>query len=210
MLRARRHIAIALGATLALLGATVGATPALGANADACGTITQHTLAKAFELSKTIEHKALLREPGDPSGVIQERCNAFAYTGAKPTSSAKRRASLLAGTGAEVKIETWVADSGPSAEVWLANFDRKLEALKKQAKTQYVEGLGGSTYQPARFGAEGSAGYRGNAGALRKARVIWWQRSSGTLIVMSAVEAKSKPLPASLLTLGATIVPGVL
>lgn len=208
---ARRHVTLALGPVLtALLAAAVFATQASAVNPDACGAITEHTIAKAFELNNTIEHKILIRESGDPSGALQERCNAYAYKGAKPTNPAKRRATLLAGNGAELRIETWVADSGQSSAVWFANFDRKLEALRKQARTQYVEGLGGSTYKPPRFGAEGSAGYRGVAGALRKVRTIWWEHNSGTLIVISAVEAKSKPLPASLLTLGASIVPGVL
>jgi hypothetical protein len=207
----RRHIASALGAALATLLVTgVGATPALAANADACGVVTQHTMAKTFELTTTIEHKTVLRQPGNPAGVIQERCEAFAYKGAKPTTSAKRRAALLTGTGAEIKIETWVADSGPSAQVGLSNFPTKLAAVKNQTKAQFVEGpLHGSTYKPPRFAAEAAIGYQGHSGALRKVRGIWWDRSAGTLLVATATEAKSKPLRASVRSLMAGIVPGV-
>lgn len=207
----RRHIGSALGAALAnLLLAGVAAAPALAANADACGVVTQHTMAKAFELTTTIEHKTVLRVPGNPAGVIQERCEAFAYKGPKPTTSAKRQAALRAGTGAEIKIETWVADSGPSAQVWLSNFPNKLAALKSQSKAQFVEGpLQGSTYKPPRFAAEAAIGYQGRSGALRKIRGIWWDRSAGTLLVVNATEAKGKPLRASLRSLMAGIVPGV-
>lgn len=208
----RRPIALALAAALTgLLAASIGATPAIAANADACGVVTQHTLAKAFGLNSAIEHKTVLRKPGNPAGVINERCEAFAYRGPKPTSAAKRRSALLAGAGAELKIETWVADSGPSAEVWLANFPKKLAALKRQAKARFIEdGLHGSTYQPPKFGAENSIGYQRLAGKIRKIRALWWDRGAGTLILVDASQAKSKPLRASLRTLMAGIVPGVL
>jgi len=207
----RRHILFALGATVAsLLAAGIGATPALAANADACGVLTQHTMAKAFELTNTIDHKTVLSGPGNPAGVIQERCQAFAYKGPKPTTSAKRRAALLAGTGAEFKIETWVADSGPSAQVWLSNFPKKLAALKSQAKATFIEGpLNGSTYKSPRFSAEASIGYQGRTGATQKVRALWWNRSTGTLLLLNAIEAKSKPLRASIRSLMSGIVPGV-
>jgi len=207
----RRHIASAFGAALAgLLVAAVGAAPAVAANADACGVVTQHTMAKAFELTATIEHKTVVRGSGNPAGVIQERCEAFAYKATKPTTSAKRRAALLAGTGAEIKFEAWVADSGPAAQVWLSNFPKKLAALKSQSKAQFVDGpLNGSTYKPPRFAAEAAIGYQGRSGALRKVRGIWWDRSAGTLLVATATEEKSKPLRASLRSLMGGIVPGV-
>ena len=206
-----RHIASALGAALAgLLVVGVGAAPALAANADACGVVTPHTMAKAFELTNTIEHKTVLRRPDNPAGVIQERCEAFAYKGPKPTTWAKRRAALRVGTGAEIKIETWVADSGASAQVWLSNFPKKLAALKSRSKAQFVEGrLHGSPYKPPRFAAEASIGYQGRSGALRKVRGIWWNRSAGTLLVVTATAAKSNPLRASLRSLMGGVVPGV-
>lgn len=208
----RQHHGLALGATTlaGLLAALLGASPALATNGDACGVVTQHTLARAFGLTSAIEHKTVVRGPGNPAGVIQNRCEAFAYKGSKPATSAKRRAALLAGTGAELKVETWVADSEPSAEAWLADFPRKLAALKQQAKSQFVDGpLHGSTYKPPTFGAEAAIGYQGRADATRKVRAFWWDRGAGTLIAVNAVEAKSEPLRASMRTLMAGIVPGV-
>ncbi len=206
----RRHIASTLGAVASLLVTCVGATPALAANADACGVVTQHTLAKAFELTNTIEHKTVVRAPGNSAGVIQERCEAFAYKGPKPTTAAKRQAALLAGVGAEVRLEAWIADSGPNAEVWLSNFSKKLATLKSQAKAQFVDGpLNGSAYKPPRFAAEASIGFQGRTGRLRKVRGIWWDRNAGTLLLVNATEVKSKPLRASLRSLMAGVVPGV-
>lgn len=212
MRTARRHISLALVAMLAgLLAVSISATSAIAANADACGVVTQRTLAKAFGLTTAIEHKTVLRKPGNPGGVINERCQAFAYKGPKPTTSTKRRSILLAGSGVELKIETWIADSGPSAEVWLANFPSKLAALQKQAKAKFIEGdLQGSSYQPPKFGAEDSIGYQGSEGKVGKIRALWWDRSAGTLILVDAAQAKDKPLRASLRTLMAGIVPGVL
>jgi hypothetical protein len=207
----RRQFALALGAALAsLLVTSIGATPALAANADACGVVTQHTLAKAFELTNAIEHKTVVKGPGNSAGVIQERCKAFAYKGPKPTTAAKRRAALRDGTGAEINLEAWVADSGPNAEVWLANFSKKLANLKSQAKAQFIDGpLNGSAFKPPRFAAEAAIGYQGRAGALGKIRGIWWDRGAGTLLVANATEAKGKPLRGSLRSLMAGIVPGV-
>ena len=208
----RRRITFALGPVLAfLLVASVGGGQALAANADACGVVTQHTMAKAFGLSTTIQHKTVVRRPGNPAGVIQERCESFAYKGPKPATSAARRAALLAGSGAEINIETWVADSGPAAEVWLSNFPKKLQALKSQSRAQFLGApLHGSTFKVPTFGAEASIGYQGATAKTKKVRELWWVRSDGTLIMVTAVEAKSKPLRGSLRTLMSGIVPGVL
>lgn len=210
MWKIRRDIFAIAVALASLLAGAAAPTPVLAANSDACGAVTQHTIAKTFGQASVIEHKALLRDAGNAAGVIQERCEAFAYRGPKPTTSAKRQAALLAGTGTELKIETWVADSGPASAAWLANFPRKLEALRVQAKAQFIEGpLGGSTYNPPRFGAEASIGYQGSIGSTGKIRALWWDRNSGTLILVNGVEDRGKPLRSSLRSLMSAIVPAV-
>lgn len=211
MWKIRRDV-FALGVALAsLLAGAAAPLPVLAANSDACGAVTQYTIAKAFGLASVLEHKALLRDAGNAAGVIQEHCEAFAYRGPKPTTSAKRKDALLAGTGAELKIETWVTDTGPAGAIWLANFPKKLEALRGQAKAQFVEGpLGGSAYNPPRFGAEASIGYQGIIGATGKIRALWWDRNSGTLILVNGVVAKSKPLRSAVRSLMSDIVPAVL
>jgi hypothetical protein len=196
---------------LATLGmAAFAAAPAAATNADACGTITQHTMAKAFGLTDAVQHKSVLREPGTPAGVIHIRCRAFAWSGAKPTNSARRRAGLLAGTVAEMRIETWVADSGPSAQTWLANFPKKLAGLRSRARAFFIDGpLHGSLFAPPHYGAEAASGYQGATTALNKVRAFWWTRTTGTLISINLIESRDQPSLASLRALAEKIVPGV-
>jgi hypothetical protein len=196
---------------LAISGAMVFATtPAIAANADACGLATQHEMASAFGLTNSVQHKSVLRAPGNPAGVVHIRCRAFAWTGQKPTNAARRREGLLAGTVATYRIETWVADSGPSAETWLANFPKKLEGLKNRAKALFLEGsLQGTTFKPPTFGLESALGYQAPVGGLRRLRAFWWNRASGTLISFNVVEDQDKPVGASLRKLASEIVPEV-
>lgn len=196
---------------LMVLGSTsVAAVPASASNADACGLVTQHTMARAFELTDSVQHKTVLREPGNPAGVIHVRCRAFAWSGQKPTNAARRHAGLLAGSVATYRIETWVADTGPAAQSWLANFSKKLEGLRSRAKAQFTEGaLHGNSFRPPRFGAEAAIGYQATSGGTRKLRAFWWNRSTGTLISFNAVEARDKPLVASVRELASKIIPGV-
>lgn len=200
-----------VAAMLAALGSTgLAAAPAAASDADACGLITQHEMAKAFGLTDAIPHHAVLREPGNPAGVVHVRCRAFAWSGPKPTNTARRRAGMLAGNVAETRIETWVTDPGPYAQNWQANFPKKLEGLLSRAKAQFVEGaLHGTSFRPPHFGAEDAIGYQAASGGTRKLRAFWWNRSSGTLISFNVIEARGKPIVASAQQLAAKIVPGV-
>lgn len=201
--------ALSLVATIPV--AACSSSAAVAANSDACGLVTQHDIAKAFGFREAVEHKTVLRDAGNAAGVINERCQVFAYTGAKPTSSAERRANVRSGTGAEINIETWVSDSGPSAEVWLANFPKKLSSLRSHAKARFINGpLSGFAYNPPRFGAEASIGFQGSIGVARQLRDLWWVRSSASLIKVDAVGQKGKSLAGPVKALMATIVPGVL
>jgi len=193
---------------LSTFGAMVfTAAPAIAANPDACGLATQHEMARAFGLTNSVQHKSVLRAPGNPAGVIHIRCRAFAWKGQKPTNAERRRSGLLAGTVATYRIETWVADSGPAAETWLANFPKKLEGLQSRAKAQFLEGaLQGRSFTPPRFGLESAIGYQAPSGGLRKLRAFWWDRSSGTLISFNVLEDRDKPVGASLRNLASEIV----
>jgi hypothetical protein len=200
-----------VAAMLAALGSTgLAAAPAAASDADACGLITQHAMAKAFGLTDAIPHHSVLRAPGNPAGVVHVRCKAFAWSGAKPTNAARRRAGMLAGNVAEMRIETWVTDPGPSAQNWQANFPKKLEGLLSRAKAQFIEGaLHGTSFRPPHFGAEDAIGYQAMTGGTRKLRAFWWNRSNGMLISFNAEEARDKSLAASVRQLAAKIVPGV-
>jgi hypothetical protein len=201
-------LAIAASATLGSMG--LAAAPAGASDADACGLITQHEIAKAFELSGAVWHNTVLRAPGNPAGIIHIRCRAFTWSGAKPTNPARRKSGVLAGTVANLRIETWVADSGPAAQTWLANFPKKLDGLRSRAEAQFIEdSLHGTSFRPPRFGAEAAIGYQATSGGTRRLRAFWWSRSSGTLVSFNVVEARDKPIVAAVRQLAAEIVPGV-
>ncbi|HEU5105500.1 MAG TPA: hypothetical protein VFU11_06635 [Solirubrobacterales bacterium] len=184
--------------------------PALAANPDACGLASQHTMARAFDLTNSVQHKTVVKAPGNPAGVVQTRCRAFAWKGAKPTTKARQRAGLAAGTVATYDIEAWVADSGPSSEVWLGNFPKKLAALKDRARAQFIEGsLKGRKFAPPTFDFESALGYQAPVGGTRKLRALWWNRDSGTLIAINVTEDKDRPVGLSLRRLAAAIIPKV-
>ncbi len=200
-----------VSATLAALASTgLAAAPAAASDPEPCGLITEHEMAQAFGLTDAVPHHAVLREPGNPAGVIHIRCRVFAWSGPKPTNVARRRAGTLAGTVASFRVETWVTDPGPFAETWLASFPTKLEGLLDRAKAQFTErDLQGHAFTPPSVGAEAALGYQAVTGGVRKLRAFWWNRASGTLISFNALGAKDKPLAFSVGQLAATIVPGV-
>lgn len=206
---ALRHF-LSAAALSAFAVAAFTVAPATAANPDACGLVTQHEMARAFGLTNSVQHKSVLREPGNSAGVVHIRCRAFAWKGAKPTNSARRRTGLLAGTVATYRIETWVADSSPAASIWLTNFPKKLEGLRNRAKAQFLEGaLRGRSFKPPRFGLASALGYQAPTGRLRKLRAFWWDRSSGTLISFNVIENREKPVGASLRKLASKIVPKI-
>ena len=201
---------IVSSAALSALGLmAIAVAPATAANPDACGLATQHDMAKAFGLTNSVQHKSVLRAPGNPAGVIHIRCRAFAWKGQKPTTDARKRVGTIAGTVATYRIETWVTDSGPAAETWLANFPKKLEGLKDRAREQFIGKLHGTSFAPPHLGLESALGFQAPIGGVRKLRAFWWNRSSGTLIAFNITEDRDKPVGASLRKLAAEIVPKV-
>jgi hypothetical protein len=188
----------------------ISAAPAMAANPDACGLASQHTMARAFDLTNSVQHKTVVKAPGNSAGVVQTRCQAFAWKGEKPTNAARRHAGVIAGTVATYDIEAWVADSGPASKVWLANFPKKLASLKDRARAQFIDGsLQGKKFTPPTFGFESAVGYQAPAGGIRKLRAFWWNRNSGTLIAVNVTENRDRPVGLSLRRLAAAIVPKV-
>lgn len=199
-----------LAAIAALAASAMSAAPAMAANPDACGLASQHTMARAFDLTSSVQHKSVVKAPGNSAGVVQTRCRAFAWKGEKPTNTERRQAGLIAGTVATYDIEVWVADSGPSSQVWLANFPKKLASLKDKARAQFIEGsLQGKAFAPRTLGFESAIGYQAPSGGTRKLRAFWWNRNTGTLIAINMAEDRDKPIGASLRRLAAAIVPKV-
>jgi len=209
LMRQVKH-ALALTALCAFGSLGFAAVSAAATNADACGAITQHDMAKAFGLTDAIPHHTVLREPGNPAGVIHVRCHAFSWSGKKPNDDAQRKARVPAGTVATLRIDTWVPDQGPFEAIWRNNFQAKLEDLRSRARSLYLEGSRhGKSFQPPRFTAEGAIGYQAVVGGVRTARVFWWNRGSGSLIAMNILESPQRPLRRTVRSLAERIVPAV-
>jgi hypothetical protein len=81
-----RFIACAL-AVMAVAYAGIGATPAQAITSDSCGLITQAKIAAAFGLAETVKHNTVVAAPGNPGGVVRNRCEAFTWRGRKPTNA---------------------------------------------------------------------------------------------------------------------------
>lgn len=188
----------------------LGQSPAYAANADACGVVTQRTISSSFGLTRTAEDRAVLRRPGNPAGVLHARCRTLVWSGRKPTDSKGLRAALGSGGAAQLRIETWVPDSGPAAQHWLVNFPKKLKGLLTRARAEFLQGtLHGRTVSLPRFGAASSLAYEAPSGEVRKLRAFWWDRNAGVLVTFNVVQDRSQPVTAGLRALAAKIVPGV-
>lgn len=200
-----------LGTVLALVGSMAfAAPPAQSANADACGVVTQRAMAQAFGLDNSEQQRAVLRKPGNSAGVVHARCRVLAWSGRKPVNAAQRRTSLLAGRAVQIRIETWVPDTGPASEIWLGNFPAKLDGLKARAKDQFINGsLEGEPFRPPRFGAEAGFGYQAPSGRTRKLRAFWWDRRDGMIVSFNVVEARAKPIVRHTRRLAARVVPAI-
>jgi hypothetical protein len=197
-----------LSAVMTAAGPAVGSANA--SDATACGLMTQHEMAKAFDLQEALFENTVLREPGNPAGVVHVRCRASAWKGEKPMNATQRRRALLSGTFAQMRIETWVADPGPYEGAWLANFPHKLEGLKERAEAQFLNGsLKGSTFAPPHYGAEGAIGYKADTAKTTKVRAFWWTAATGEIVSFTIEEARGRPAVSSLKTLAARMVPGV-
>jgi len=196
---------------LGMLGAlSLLPRPASAANADACGVISQHTMARAFGLSNSFQQKAVLRKPGNSAGVIHARCRAFSWAGPKPNNAAERRSDLLAGKVADLRIETWVPDTGPAQANWFRNFSKKLDGLRTRAKQEFIGGdLRGASFRPPPFGADAGIGYQAVSGETKRLRAFWWDRARGTIVSFNIVEARQKPIVQSVRTLASQIVPAI-
>jgi hypothetical protein len=204
---ARRALASAAIAAVALLGA-VGA-PARAAVPDACGLITEHELAKSFNLARSIKHTTVVTQPGNAAGVLRQTCRAFAWRGPKPTNAKRRRTALLEGALAQLTIHTWVPDDeGPNAHSWRMRFLSAVKAQRAAAVDVFLRRLHGTRLIPPRSGADHSVAFQALAGRLHRARGLWWNQNDKTLISIEVTQAKSRPVLGPLEGIAAHIVPG--
>jgi hypothetical protein len=202
---------VARGATLVgLVGGVILSSGVASAEtfADACGSITEHDLAKAFDKKDIHQHTNVLRAPGNSAGVLHLRCLVLAFTGARPSGAAREQRAIIDGRASKLRIETWVADEGTAAETWRANFPKKIEGLTSRARKQFLEVVpGGRQIKLPRFGVEHSLAFIATTGSLVKLRALWWSPSAASIVSMSAVEAKGSPLSASIRRVAGVVVP---
>jgi hypothetical protein len=205
--RSRVSRVLASAAAVALMYACALAPPASAAFLDPCGLITQAELSTAFGLADVVKHNTVVGAPGNPAGVVRNRCEAFAWRGPKPTNEKRKRESLLAGTMARLTMQSWVPDEGPQAQAWrTTRFDETLKRLRGAASERFLKGLHGARSVPPRFGADSRVAFSATAGGTRKVRAFWWSREAKSLLVFDAVEAKGQPTLASLKRVASIVV----
>ena len=204
--RMSRSTLAAVTAAVVLVCAAPAAAPAANVFTDTCGLITQAEIARAFGLKDTVKHSTLVAEPGNSSGVVRNRCDAFTWRGPKPTNDKRKRESLLAGTLARLSMQTWVPDETPQAQAWRMRFDATLKKMRGAASDLFLRQLGGTRFAPERLGAESSVGFSATSGKTRRVRGLWWSRNAKTLIVIDAVEARGEPTVAALKRVASVVV----
>jgi len=204
--RMSRFTLAAVTAAVVLASAAPAAAPDANVFTDTCGLITQAEIARAFGLKDTVKHSTLVAEPGNPSGVVRNRCDAFTWRGPKPTNDKRKRESLLAGTLARLSMQTWVPDETPQAQAWRARFDETLKRLRGAASDLFLKQLDGTRFLPPRFGAESAVGFSAVQGRTRKVRALWWSRNAKSLVVIDAVEAKGQPTVAAVKQVASLVV----
>lgn len=214
MIRSRRSSRIKIATVGVLAALTTIAGPAVGSAAasdpTACGLMTGHDIAKLFELQEAFVENTVPLEPGNPAGVLSVRCKGFAWKGHGPKTAALRRRALLAGTLAQIRVETWVPDPGPYESTWLGNMPGQVEALKERAEAQFLDGpRSGSSFGLPHFGADGAIGYELDTAKTTKLRALWWKATTGEIVAFTIREARGRSAVFSLMALAARIVPGI-
>lgn len=200
----RRILVGGLIGTLAV--AYFGAIWARAAVPDACGTTTEHKMARALELGEAIQHKRLLTQEGNPSGVLRVGCRVFAWKGKKPVNDKLKREALLEGRLAWLHVQTWVMDQSPYAPVWRAHFDAERGAIRSASVDLFLRRLHGRAFTPPHFGAEEAIAYVGSTRKVVKARGLWWNHRDKSMIEVDVEEARGKAAVAALKRIGSLIV----
>jgi hypothetical protein len=196
---------------VAFISVLAASSAAAAPVSDPCGLLTQHEFSKDFGFTDTVLHQSVLRAPGNSAGVVHTRCLVVSWRGSKLGGPKHRREKILDGTSAKMRIETWVLDSGPSAQTWRDNFAAKVDGLTSRAHATFVEGpLHGASLSLPRFGAEQRVAYQGTTAKLRKIRAIWWSPSTSALFSVNLLEAREKPAAASLKRVVAPMIPEVM
>ncbi len=202
-----RCVSCALAVT-AMAYAGIGATLVQAVTPDPCGLITQAKIATAFGLAETIKHNTVVAAPGNPGGVVRNRCEAFAWRGHKPTNAKQKGEKLRDGTLARLSMQSWTPDEAPQAQAWRTHFDEKLKRLRSAASDLFLKDLDGTRLVPPAFGAGDGIMFSAVSGGTQRVRGLWWSRNAKSLLVIDAVEAKGESTVASLKRVAAIVVKG--
>lgn len=181
-------------------------SPAGAAVPEPCATIKESEIAIAFGLTDVDKHNALVTVPGDPTGVLRTRCTALAWRGPKPTAASQKRESLVNGSLARLRIESWAPDETPQAEAWRTRFAEVLKRRRTAASGLFLKRLDGIRLLPPRFGAESAIAFSAAPGLVRRVRGLWWSHELKRLLVFDAVEAKGQPTVAALKQIASIVV----
>jgi hypothetical protein len=198
-----RVLAALIGA-LACIFLAAGSTRA--AVPDACGTVTQYKVARAYGLTHAVKHTSVLAAPENTSGVLRIGCRVFAWKGAKPPNDKLKREALLEGRLAWLRVQTWVTDQSPYAPAWRAHFDAERAAIRTASVRLFLRRLHGRAFVPPRYGADEAIAYRGQTRKVVRVRGLWWKRADKSMIEVNVEEARGKPALASLKRIGRLIV----
>jgi hypothetical protein len=193
-----------LAATVVAL--TIAAALAVPAAASACAKTTPATVASALHLTDAEEVLVLYTPP--PAWSDESFCLIDAWSGPRPSTSAQVQAGLAAGTYAVVQISGWSPATGLLTRAeYLQGFQKTLASVRREARTQLLTGLHGSTFKPALHGGQQAAGWRAASGSFRTARGLWWSRPSLRILTITLREGRKKPVAAILDRLAASAVP---
>lgn len=204
--RANQRRILVGGLIGALALAYFGAIWARAAVPDVCGTTTKYKLAHALELPNAVQHRTLLTQEGNTSGVLRIGCRLFAWKGKKPVNDKLKHDALLEGRLAWLHVQTWVTDQSPYAPVWRAHFDAERGAIRSASVDLFLRRLHGHAFTPPRFGAEEAIAYVGSTRKVVRVRGLWWNHRDKSMIEVDVEEARSKAAVAALKRIGSLLV----
>jgi hypothetical protein len=195
-----------LRADVAVVAVVVAASLAMPAAAGACGkVISPAAVASALHLGEGAEE--LLLVPPGPAWSVESTCVIDAWTGTRPLSRAAIEAGFASGTYAVVSINTWAPASGLFlAGVQLKGFRETLASITKEARTQLVKGLHGTSFKPHPHGAHAS-GWKATTPTARVARAVWSEHTKLRIIEIGVRGARKHSAVAGLERIAASAVP---
>jgi hypothetical protein len=198
---ARRLVVLAAAAAVA---GAVAAWPSPAA-AGGCSLVAPSTVEHALSMHHGQATSALSTPPA--LGGTRATCLVSVWRGPAPTSAARARRKLQAGTLAELDVTTWAPEAGPLSASWLSHgFTATLDELVLEDGMRIVTDLHGMGFHPPPLGAE-AAGYEGTGGRVRTAAGLWWSSAEGKLMQLTLRSAVNVHTVSALRSIAVAAVP---